>query len=101
MNDGWEHEAFRGYADHLQSEEFAGGLAALEALARERPTAVMCAEGLWWRCHRRLVADVLVVRGWTVCHIAPDGRLTEHGLPEFAVVEGEGVTYPAPQMRLS
>ncbi len=80
--------------------EFAAGLAELEALARERPTAVMCAEGLWWRGHRRLVADVLTVRGWTVCHIAPGGALSEHALPDFAVVEGTRITYPAPQLRL-
>ena len=101
VNDGWENESFRAYADHLESEEFRAGLAALEDLAGRRPTAVMCAEGLWWRCHRRLVADVLTVRGWTVCHIAPGGALSEHALPEFAVVEGERVTYPAPQLRLS
>ena len=100
VNDGWENESFRAYADHLASEEFAAGLAELEALARERPTAFMCAEGPWWRCHRRLLADALTVRGWTVCHIAPDGRLTAHELPEFAVVDGERVTYPAPQLRL-
>jgi uncharacterized protein (DUF488 family) len=100
VNDGWENDSFRAYADHLASEEFAAGLAALEALARERATAVMCAEGLWWRCHRRLVADVLTVRGRTVCHIAPSGALSEHELPEFAVVEGTTITYPAPQLRL-
>lgn len=99
-NDGWEHASFRGYADHLTSDEFAEGLAELEGLARERPTAVMCAEGLWWRCHRRLVADVLTVRGWTVCHIAPGGGLAEHELPAFARVEGTRITYPAPQLRL-
>jgi len=99
-NDGWENDSFRAYADHLDSEEFAGGVAALEELARRRATAIMCAEGMWWRCHRRLVADVLTVRGWTVCHIAPAGALSEHELPDFAVVEGERITYPAPQLRL-
>ena len=99
-NDGWENESFRAYADHLTSPEFAAGLADLEALAAQRPTAVMCAEGLWWRCHRRLVGDVLTVRGWSVGHIDPGGRLAEHELPDFAVVEGETITYPAPQMRL-
>ena len=99
-NDGWEHPSFRAYADHLASSEFADGLAALEALAGERPTAVMCAEGMWWRCHRRLIADVLTVRGWKVEHIAPGGAIAEHQLPGFAVVEGERVTYPAPQLRL-
>src|SRR5690242_18199733 len=58
-NGGWEHPAFRGYADYAQTEAFGAGLAELCALAEERPTAVMCAESLWWRCHRRLIADRL------------------------------------------
>jgi uncharacterized protein (DUF488 family) len=99
-NDAWDNDSFRAYADHLGSEEFATGLGELERLATERPTAAMCAEGMWWRCHRRLVADALKVRGWTVCHIAPGGALSEHELPDFAVVDGELITYPAPQLRL-
>jgi uncharacterized protein (DUF488 family) len=97
-NGGWEDEAFRGYADYALTGEFAAGLAELCTLARERPTAVMCAEALWWRCHRRLIADRLTALGWSVCDIAPDGRLTEHELPSFAVVEGDGsVRYPPAQ----
>jgi uncharacterized protein (DUF488 family) len=99
-NDGWENDSFRAYADHLASDEFAAGLAELARLAERHPTAVMCAERMWWRCHRRLVADVLKVRGWEVLHIAPGGALSEHELPDFAVVEGETVSYPAPQLRL-
>ena len=99
-NDGWEHEAFRGYADHLASAEFAAGLARLERLCAQRPTAAMCAEAPWWRCHRRLVADALLVRGWEVLHVTPDGRLARHELPDFAVVEDGRLTYPAPQLRL-
>ena len=99
-NDGWEVAAFQGYADHLATPEFATGLARLEGLAREVPTAVMCAEGPWWRCHRRLVCDALLVRGWDVRHILPGGGLTAHELTEFAVVDGERITYPAPQLRL-
>lgn len=72
----------------------------LEDLARERRTAVMCAEADWTRCHRRLIADVLTVRGWRVLHLGPDGSLTEHELDELAVVEGGHVTYPAPQTSL-
>jgi uncharacterized protein (DUF488 family) len=95
---GWEHPAFRGYADYALTEEFADALADLRALAQERPTAVMCAEGLWWRCHRRLIADRLTALGWTVCHIEPGGGLAEHQLPAFAVVAADGtVTYPPPQ----
>jgi uncharacterized protein (DUF488 family) len=97
-NGGWEHPAFRGYADYALTGEFATGLAELCALAAERPTAIMCAEAPWWRCHRRLIADRLTALGWTVCHIGSDGGLTEHELPPFAVVSAGGaVTYPPAQ----
>jgi uncharacterized protein (DUF488 family) len=97
-NGGWELEAFRGYADYALTGEFAAGLAELCALAAERPTAVMCAEALWWRCHRRLVADRLTALGWSVCHIAADGGVAEHELPTFAVVDADGsVHYPPAQ----
>ena len=94
-NDGWRIAAFRGYADHLARAEFAAGLGRLTSLARERRTAIMCAEGLWWRCHRRLIADVLVARGWRVRHIGPDGRAREHELTAFARPAGDRLTYPA------
>ena len=96
-NGGWDHPAFRGYADHALTDGFARGLAELIGLARDRPTAVMCAEAPWWRCHRRLVADRLTALGWTVCHIAADGSLAEHELPAFAVVEDGRITYPPAQ----
>jgi uncharacterized protein (DUF488 family) len=97
-NGGWEHAAFRGYADHALTEEFAVGVTQLCALARERPTAVMCAEALWWRCHRRLIADRLTALGWSVCHIAADGGLAQHELPTFAVVDTDNtVRYPPAQ----
>jgi uncharacterized protein (DUF488 family) len=99
-NGGWENAGFQGYADWMATPEFAAELARLEAAAAAAPTAIMCAEAQWWRCHRRLVADVLVVRGWTVCHIAPDGRLTEHELTPFAVVAGDRLTYPPSQLAL-
>jgi uncharacterized protein (DUF488 family) len=100
-NAGWDVEAFRGYADHALTGEFAAGLQELCGLARERATAVMCAEALWWRCHRRLIADRLTALGWTVCHIGADGGLTEHRLPPFAIVRADGaVRYPPPQEAL-
>jgi uncharacterized protein (DUF488 family) len=99
-NGGWENAAFQGYADWMGTPEFAAGLARLEAAARAAPTAVMCAEAQWWRCHRRLVADALVVRGWRVCHVASDGRMTAHELTPFAVVAGGRLTYPPPQLAL-
>jgi uncharacterized protein (DUF488 family) len=100
-NGGWQHPAFRGYADYARTPEFAAALEQLLALATERPTAVMCAEALWWRCHRRLVADRMLARGWTVCHIGSDGGLAEHALPPFATVEADGtVLYPPAQGEL-
>jgi uncharacterized protein (DUF488 family) len=97
-NGGWEHEAFRGYADYALTDAFAAGFDELCALATERPTAVMCAEALWWRCHRRLVADRLTAAGWSVCHIAADGGVSEHALTEFAVAQPDGtVRYPPAQ----
>jgi len=100
-NTGWTSKGFQGYADHMTTAEFQEALDRLMSLAGKRRTAFMCAEGLWWRCHRRLLSDALLVRGWTVCHIDPAGELHEHALPEFAVVDGERLTYPAPQRSLN
>ena len=99
-NDGWEVEAFRGYADHMGSEEFARGLGRLEALARKTATAFMCAEAPWWRCHRRLLADAFVARGQRVCHILDHHRAAEHELTEFAQVDDGRLTYPPRQLTL-
>lgn len=74
----WRNAAFAAYAEHMESPEFAAGLERLEALARTRRTAVMCAEALWWRCHRRLIADALAERGWRVLHVLPDAKLQPH-----------------------
>jgi uncharacterized protein (DUF488 family) len=99
-NDGWDVAAFNGYADHLASAEFARGLARLDALASARTTAVMCAEGDWRRCHRQLIADVLVLGGKTVTHVLPDGGAEPHVVTAFAVVEDGRPRYPAPQLGL-
>jgi uncharacterized protein (DUF488 family) len=99
-NGGWENAAFQGYADHMASEEFTRGIARLEAWAGERRVAVMCAEAPWWRCHRRLLADALLVRGWSVRHILGSERAPEHELTEFAQVDGERLTYPPRQLSL-
>lgn len=95
-NDGWRVAAFRGYADHLRTPEFAQGRARLEAAARQQRTAIMCAEAQWWRCHRRLVADVFAFAGWDVRHLRPGGRLVAHEPPPFAVRGADGLPiYPA------
>jgi uncharacterized protein (DUF488 family) len=99
-NGAWDNDQFRGYADHMASEEFAAGLAELEELARQQRVAVMCAEAWLVRCHRRLIADALTARGWRVLHLESNGRLTEHELTDFAVVEDGIVTYPEAQTSL-
>lgn len=97
-NTGWDHAGFRGYADHMATEAFERGLAELTALASERRTAVMCAEGLWWRCHRRLLSDALTIRGWTVRHVLPSAKAESHRITEFAAVDGQTITYPPAQV---
>ena len=94
INGGWRHEGFRGYADHMQSPEFAAALAALLAWARDRRIAVMCAEAKWWQCHRQLIADALVARGLEVRHIMSAREAPRHELTAFARVTGTEVTYP-------
>ncbi|MDA8315385.1 MAG: DUF488 domain-containing protein [Actinomycetota bacterium] len=84
-NTALRHPAFRGYADHMATAAFAGGLRRLLDDALARPTAAMCAETLWWRCHRRLVADAAVLLfGAEVRHLGHDGRLSAHQLTEGA-----------------
>jgi uncharacterized protein (DUF488 family) len=94
-NGGWRNRSFRGYADYAMGQEFAAGLTELRALAASRRTAAMCSEAQWWRCHRRLVADRLVVAGDVVFHIGSDGRASQHHVTSFAKVSAEGpITYP-------
>jgi uncharacterized protein (DUF488 family) len=99
-NGGWRVGQFRGYADHMASPEFAAGLERLLELAGERRTAAMCAEAQWWRCHRRLLADALLVRGIEVVHVGARGEGARHELTPFAVVEGARITYPPEQGEL-
>jgi uncharacterized protein (DUF488 family) len=94
---GWREPAFRAYAQYMLTPPFAEGLGRLESLAAERPSAVMCAEALWWRCHRRLIADALSARGWRVVHLGAGAAPAEHRLAPFAVAHGGSVTYPSPQ----
>jgi uncharacterized protein (DUF488 family) len=96
-NDGWRVAAFRGYADYLATEEFAEGLMELLMLANGLRTVVMCAEVLWWRCHRRLIADVLVSLGVRVMHIRDQTAVAEHRLaPPARLVRG-ALTYATPR----
>jgi uncharacterized protein (DUF488 family) len=85
----WRVEAFRGYADHMETAEFAAALDGLIALSRTRTVAILCAEAVPWRCHRRLIADALEARGIEVCHILGPGRTDRHELdPNARVLDG-------------
>jgi uncharacterized protein (DUF488 family) len=94
VNTAWRNASFRGYADYMQTDAFREALGELESLAAQRVVAVMCAEAVWWRCHRSLVAEALLVRGHDVRHIMGPGKLTPATLRDFAVVDGDHITYP-------
>ena len=93
-NVGLRNEQFRAYADHMTTAEFTDAVAALQALTAHRSTAVMCAESLWWRCHRRLLADHLVlVEGLTVDHLFHNGRRENHPPTPEARPAGRHLVY--------
>jgi uncharacterized protein (DUF488 family) len=95
-NGAWRVAAFRAYADYMAEPEFALARERLMRLAGERRVAVMCAEAVWWRCHRRLIADDFTARGWQVCHLMTRGKATVHPLnPDARMVDGV-LRYPAP-----
>jgi uncharacterized protein (DUF488 family) len=93
-NLGWHNSSFRGFADYMQTPDFQSGLARLEKLAEVKPSAMMCAEAVPWRCHRSLIADALVVRQFRVKHIMTSARTQAHELTPFARVRGLQITYP-------
>ena len=96
-NGGWRNPSFQGYADHIASAEFAEGLAALLDLAAGRRTAVMCAEAVWWRCHRALIADVLKLSGIEVVHILDAGHAQPHPYTAPARIVDGRLGYPPAQ----
>lgn len=93
---GWHHPSFRGYAEHVATEEFAGGLFELLMAAWGLRTAVMCAEALWWRCHRRIIADVMVTLGARVIHLLNETTAQEHRLAAPARLVRGTLTYARP-----
>lgn len=100
INLGWRNASFRGYADYMQTPEFVEALKRAIKLAAARPTALMCAEAVPWRCHRSLVADALLVRGIPALEIIGPAKPKEHKLTPFARVRGTKVTYPSDQRSL-
>ena len=94
MNLGWRNASFRGYADYMQTKDFAAGLARLERLATRRPTVIMCAEALPWRCHRSLIADALTAAQWRVLHIQSRKTARPHKRTPFLRVRAGRLVYP-------
>jgi uncharacterized protein (DUF488 family) len=94
-NTAWRNASFRGYADYMQTSEFADSLDRCIALAKRERVVLMCAEAVPWRCHRSLIADALMARGIEVREIANAVRTRTHTLTPWARVEGTHVTYPA------
>ena len=93
-NGAWRNPSFRGYADHMQTPEFAGGLEQLLEFGAPSTVAIMCAEAVPWRCHRSLIGDALIVRGVAVDDILSATVVRAHALTPFAVVTGSRITYP-------
>ena len=94
-NTAWRVDAFNAFADYMDTPAFAAALDDVTEHARDTRTAVMCSEAVPWRCHRRLIADALIVRGWSVYDIIGPHKVEPHALTPFARVEGERLTYPA------
>lgn len=89
-NTAWKNASFRAYADHVESEEFRRGVDELLEVGANARTAVMCAEAVWWRCHRSLIADYLKAEGHTVLHIVDQSRTEEHPFTSAArIVDGK------------
>lgn len=94
-NTGWRHRAFRGYADYMETEAFSDGVLELEKAGISIPTAYMCSEAVWWRCHRAMVSDYLKVKGWNVLHIMDPGKAKEHPYTSPAKVTDGRLSYEA------
>jgi uncharacterized protein (DUF488 family) len=95
INTGWRNASFRGYADYMQEHAFHAALEELVAKARNRRTAIMCAEAVPWRCHRSLISDALTLGGVEVRHITGKSAPSPHAVTTFALVEEGRISYPA------
>ena len=96
VNAFWQNQSFHNYADYALSPEFQRGLAQLEKVSAERPTAIMCAEAVWWRCHRRIIADYLLTDGREVLHLMGQGRAEPASITPGALKRNGSLVYPAP-----
>lgn len=94
VNTGWKASSFRGFADYMQTPKFRYAMDNLTEIANNKHVAIMCAEAVPWRCHRNMIADALLVRGFDVKHIISASDVREHKMTSFARVEGTSITYP-------
>lgn len=94
INGMWENRSFHNYADYALSHTFSAAIDELLSIGALRRSAVMCAEAVWWRCHRRIIADYLIVAGRSVFHLMGEDRIDPAQLTPGAVIDGAKVTYP-------
>lgn len=92
-NNRWRNDSFRGYADYMETADFKKAVENLENIARAKPTAYMCSEAVWWRCHRSLVSDYLKAQGWTVLHIMAREKAEKHIYTSPARIVDDRVLY--------
>ncbi len=97
INMGWHNASFRGFADYMQTQDFTAGLDTLIEIAHHKTVAIMCSEAVPWRCHRSLIGDSLLVRGFQVLDIYSSTNAKPHTLTPWAHVHGTTITYPTPQ----
>jgi Uncharacterized conserved protein len=94
VNSAWRNDSFRGYADYMQTPEFIEALNTLRELVTEKTSVYCCTEAVFWRCHRQLVSDALLIRGLKIGHIFSATKVEPHKLTDFARVDGAKITYP-------
>ncbi len=101
LNTVWRNASFRGYADYMETDDFRDGIGELLDMARADPTAIMCSEAVWWRCHRSMISDFLKAKGVTVEHIMSPGQIAEHPYTSAARIEDGKLTYRPEQPLLA
>ena len=98
INTRWRNMAFRGYADYMETHDFKGAVSQLEDRAISQKVAFMCAEAVWWSCHRSLISDYLKIKGWKVMHIMGPGKSNEHPYTSAARITGGQLRYDEPEL---
>jgi uncharacterized protein (DUF488 family) len=94
VNGFWDNQSFHNYADYALSDDYRAGLDRLVALSAEAPCAIMCSESVWWRCHRRIIADYLLLRGHEVLHLMGKDRVEPAKMTPAAKADGDVLIYP-------